>query len=812
MYTVDKYINYTLALTNSLVIKLLDIGIQINKDLYIKYGISTPSDKRMWRYFLNLAGLPHETNSEVIIHVVELNEDHVLTRELLATYIDTRIELLKFGQSYDELLVRYPDDEQFIKGALLPVDIDYAIAAKDGTLLNYDNGYVENQELGLVRGIGKYTTNYLARWHVREYTLTDELYLAGMLGTLYGSLPNYIMNHRLESIYSNEAHSFHLEHFFRSHLDIWDDLSIVNDKTKWWLYNNLRYLIKHVGKNSTLKSIIDNIFTANGVGIGRLALSTEDPEIVEDIDNVLKSIYKAGDSIVLSEGLNPQYILDDNNIQSTQTVITNQMRNLSTLETDLLKDRADTYSEVFFNEINKVDNITQQTKIFDINTVKLFSMYGVDLMQVVIENWIHQAFELEYDRNQYFIDPNTKLQYTLSPKQGVLYLLKVLLATTGEDDIELNSFHCYHLLNNGISKDVLNNALLSRTDMKETIDVIMPFIPPPTSIVSPGEFLLYMDKVVKLYRTMWLLDSNTENLSYSSDMKVVSDRINRRTVIEISEEAMFDSGADQTNGNNGWGNGDQDAPGNSGDHNNAENSADASVTINQLLENEGITLNITENYDKHNTIRELILLFTGIEIDMYEEITRYTEKFINIFNKLTSYTTQILTSSEDIKHLDSMYTNISVNNLTEGYITVAEATNYPLEQDMTWIQADGNDFLDRLDGFNSFNAVAMVNDGRNIMGLVSNYNQQKELLGYSSRPLVSVEVLRDVIPFYAPRLDADANDFNVYGNELLTYNTNDLRGVRDITPNEAVAYTEDNTTDKASGVTSEPNVTVEIGI
>lgn len=775
MYTVDKYINDTLALTNSLVIKLLDIGIQINKDMYIKYGISTPSDKRMWRYFLNLSGIPHETNEEVIIHVVELNEEHILTKELLDTNEDTRTELLKFGQSYNELLLKYPGDEQFIKGTMLPVDIDVAIAAVDGTLLNYDNGYVEHQELGIVRSIEKHTINYLARWHVREYTLTDELYLAGMLGTMYGSLPNFIMNHRLENIYSNEAHSFHLEHFFRSHLDIWDDLSVLNDKTKWWLYNNLRYLIKHVGKNSTLKSIIDNIFTANGVGIGRLALSTEDPEIIDDMTNLSKSLYKAGDSVVLSEGLNPQYILDDNNIQSTETVITNQLQNLSTIETDILKDRADDYAKIIFNEINKVDNITQQTKIFDINTVKLFSMYGVDLMQVVIENWIHQAFELEYDRNQYFIDPNTKQQYTLSPKQGMLYLLKVLQETTGEAEKEIHSFNCYNLINTGIEKYTLGNTLLSRRDMDATIDVIYPFIPPPTNIISTESFVLYMDKVVKLYRTMWLLDSNTENLSFSSDMKIISDRINRRTTIDVSKNG-------------------------------------SPVTIDELLADEGISLNITDNYNNHNTIAELIMLFTGIEIDMYEEITRYTEKFITIFNKLTSYTTQILTSSEDIKHLDSMYTNISVNNLTEGYATVAAAKNTPLEQEITWIQADANDFMDRLDGFNFFNSIYMINDSNTLRGQVSHYSQLVELLGYPSRPLVSVEVLRDIIPYYTPTLDGDANDFIVYDNELLTYNVNDLRGVDDITPNVAVAYTGDNTTDQASGETSEPNVTVEIGI
>jgi hypothetical protein len=731
----DKYINDTLALSNSLVIKLLDIGIQINKDLYVKYGISTPSDKRMWKYFLNLSGLPHETNSVVKIHVIEINEEHILTKELLETYTDTKAELLKFGQYYSELLLTYPNDEQFIKGTLLPVDIDIAIEAVDGTVLNYGSTYIEKQELSLLRGIETHTISYLARWHVREYTLTDELYLAGMLATLYASIPNYILNNRLEKVYTNEAHTFHVEHFFRSHLDIWEDLSVVNEKTIWWLYNNLRYLIKHVGKNHTLQSIVENIFSANGVGIGRLALSTEDPEIVYDLNNIGTSLYKRGETVVLSEGLNSQYILDDNSIQDTKTVITNQLANLSTLETDILKNRADTYSDIFRDDINRVDNITQQSKIFDINTIKLFSIYGIDLMQVLLENWMEQSYNGTYDRNQYFIDPSTKLQYTLTPKQGILYLLKVLLETIGEGDRPLHSFNCFYLLNNDVTRDELNTCLLSRTDMEFMIDKIMTHIPTKTNIVTPKEFTKYMDKVVTLYKSMWLLDSNTENLSHSADMRILSDRINKRIRIDISDNGT-------------------------------------PTTIDQLLANEGIVLNISENYDKHETIAELIKLFTGVEIDSYEDITKYVEKFMNIFNKLTSYTTQILTSSEDVKHLNSMYSNANVNNLSEGYITVTDARLIPLEENITWIVADANDYEDRLDVIPIFNHVVMNNIDTKIRGHMSLYAQPVDLIGYESRPLVSVEILNNTIPYYSPSVKAEGNDYNGMESDALSYGTN----------------------------------------
>jgi len=57
MYTINKFINDTLYLTNSLVIKLSDIAEAINKGIYIQTGLKPSEDKREWKAFTSIRSI-----------------------------------------------------------------------------------------------------------------------------------------------------------------------------------------------------------------------------------------------------------------------------------------------------------------------------------------------------------------------------------------------------------------------------------------------------------------------------------------------------------------------------------------------------------------------------------------------------------------------------------------------------------------------------------------------------------------------------------------------------------------------------------
>ena len=78
MYTMDRYIKETITLTKSLKIKLVDIATAINRSLEETRGIPTPVDEREWKYYMNLAGLKHSTNTDISIHSIDTNTDIII--------------------------------------------------------------------------------------------------------------------------------------------------------------------------------------------------------------------------------------------------------------------------------------------------------------------------------------------------------------------------------------------------------------------------------------------------------------------------------------------------------------------------------------------------------------------------------------------------------------------------------------------------------------------------------------------------------------------------------------------------------------
>ena len=319
MYTINKYYKDTHLLTNSLRIKFIDsayavnIGMRKNTAWVAKYGmeIVPTEDMRTWKYFLNLSGVKHFTNSDVKIKLLESNETVSLSKEILNIYTYSKDELRKNSDYLNNLLYQYPNDYSFIIGCIYPVDIDTAINAKDGTILSYDSNYIESNEYNLISELQEWIQGCYARYNISDYCLTDDLYFGSFLGFLYSKLPNKIVNIRLSKINTNEVHSFHLEHFFRSNLDLWDNVSKLNNETKFWLYRNLDYLTKHIGSEYTFTTIIDKIFEANNIGVGEYLLESKDNIVNSDINNTPREEVKPVPNINLDDGDDDDDFFDD---------------------------------------------------------------------------------------------------------------------------------------------------------------------------------------------------------------------------------------------------------------------------------------------------------------------------------------------------------------------------------------------------------------------------------------------------------------------------------------------------------------------
>lgn len=686
MYTLNKYIKDNIALANSLVIKVNDVARAMNLGVAKTYGIEIPASKYEWKYYLNLAGKKHFSNNDVQITLIETNEKVSYTKEILYQYSYTRLELMKNDKFYKELLSNYPDDILYINGCLYPVDEDTAIAAENGTVLNYNKNFVEENEYSLIKELEEYIKGYFARWHIIEYTITDELYLPGLLATLYASLPNKLQNLRLAKINTAEVHSFHLEMFFKSNLDLWEELTVVKKETLYWLYKNLKYLTKNVGKEKTFNIIIDKIFKENNVGVGEFVIRKP---IVNDDDiqqgDVGKSVYQ--DAIVITETrpLNSVYDLDSSNVNDIKSLADLEMTTDTEITGRLPLELVEHQTRKTEEALKYLNFDNQQTKVLDLNTKKLFEKNGMDVANLIIDIWGKAVSEDVYDTlidftdenitsqdndGDYktlidYVEPNSGETFSVSPKVGFLMLIKLLLRASGNEDIPITKITFTTLLNSDKTLfNSLRDNLWDDVYSKTIFDYIEANLPQDLGIIkSPEEMKSYIQDYINYYEMIWLFDSNAENFAVSENIKMLMNRATTYADFYLTDDP-------------------------NGKH------------IDEILSEHDTTYDIPYNFDIMLSISSIMEAFTGMKIDKTEQVKSNLKNFIKILNKLTSYTLHNVTGADDNKSINLKYNNLSILRTQNGLITTTNGVLTPLEPNYVKILAKGNDFLEKLTGEN----------------------------------------------------------------------------------------------------------------
>ncbi len=724
MYTINKYYKNTYLLTNSLRIKFIDaayainVGMRKNQALVDKYGIDLiPSeDMRTWKYFLNLAGIKHFTNNDVKIKLLESNETVSLSKEILDIYTYSKDELRKNTDYLNNILYQYPDDYNFIIGCIYPIDIDKAINAKDGTILSYDSNYVEANEYNLISELEEWVKGFYARYNISDYCLTDDGYFASFLGVMFSKIPNKIINIRLSKINTNEVHSFHLEHFFRSNLDLWDNVSKLNNETKFWLYKNLDYLTKHIGSEYTFTTIIDKIFNNNNIGVGEYLLESKDVVVNDNVNDVNSSYFRRDGVKFVTNKLNDSYNMDNNNNLDASTIVNLELTTVNDYDVSFPAEMVD---DIIRNESTLLTNSVinkQKTKILDINTIKLFNSNGMDDLLSIMDNWLYMASSGKYLRKIYYTDPNTKVTVEVTPLEGYYILLKYLLKLNNNADIVLTTLKWSKIINTEItSPDNLINSLYDNPYMVELANTIYDLLPNDIyNINNNEEFKNYMDIRNTLYDTIWLMDSNVNNPIVSGNIKHIVNRLFINGEVDLKVDG-------------------------------------AGITIDGLLNRLGINFNIESNYDIYSSIKELFLTFTGINISVYEELDNDTNNYIAILNKLTSYTLQIIKSVDDMSSVFAPYTSDNVFTGDTGLATVISARIIdPLERCTFITEGKGNNFIEntRVDNFRAPPIVELY-DGIGCVVTLPDVSTGDSSIMNLDNPEVTIELLTEFNPVTA---------------------------------------------------------------
>ena len=713
MTSLEQYVKQNIQFANSIVIKSIDVALAVNKGLLKSY-YKIPENKKEWKYFLNIAGEKHASNSDVQITVIEMGQKQSLTKDLLERYQYTRKELLANGTYYEELIFDYPNDIAYIHGCMYPCDIDKAINAEDGTILGYNNLYLEEQEYQLINDLEIYIKNFMKRWNVSEYSLVDELFIPGMLATLYASLPSKIMNLRLDNVLTNQAHSFHLEHFFRTHMDIWDEVAILQKSTIYWLYKNLTFMIRNIGKEQTFQTIIEKILNPNLIGLGEYILRVPNVELVNNPDK-LDPVYRTATIVGSSAKLNNYYSTDGEQIVDIATLVNREIQSLedmSIVETTVSKnsERNEAIIAQVKRDIAKTYTDRQKTKLLEITTYQLFKRNGIDLFKFIIDYLIYTYKNKTLTYLEEYIEPNNNRSYLCDPKAAILMLIKLIMKMTNSEDVKISKLYydtvlfpdktCIDEAKKSLFPDGYIDRLLP--ELKNNYPAIN------RNCYSALEFKDLMIEIASYYNYLWSLDANTESGYVSANLKMLCNLITDKGYIELTDKPDGD-------------------------------------TIDNILADNNIDYTVQDNFDFELSYKAMMLAFTGLTIDEYEEIRETSTGFKSLVEKLTSYTIQTFMADTGEDTLFVRYNNTGVMRAYTGIVTLNSGRFIPLEKNKFVINAEATIFKD--------NPITIPGSNINISASMSKENKIN-LNGY---------IDQDVDTYWiAPNIQAEIYDYNPY--------------------------------------------------
>lgn len=270
----ELYANSVMDLTRTLVVKFTPTATAINRGLEeLGYAVD-PYDRTSWKYYLNLAGEYHESNREMYVVSLDRPEEgeQLFTKDMLNNNKLTR-DLYRYGSRYyNELVRRYPSQQDLINGILNPIDITTAINAEDGDILFYDQSLVEFNEENLIPELQAWIKRLYARWFVPDYAIVENLYWPQILATIYAYMPSRIMSQRLENCKTPYAHSHHIRQYLESNGRLGEFIPYMTKEQMLWLYRNIQFLRTYAGHTSTFETLVQKILTDRGLPLSEYEL------------------------------------------------------------------------------------------------------------------------------------------------------------------------------------------------------------------------------------------------------------------------------------------------------------------------------------------------------------------------------------------------------------------------------------------------------------------------------------------------------------------------------------------------------------
>lgn len=312
------YLNSVLDLAKTIVIKSIESveGMNTGVNEAAMLGQASPVnalDPRSWKYYLNVSGQYHETDTMMTVTSMDSLTIINFTKENLKIHRATAKGYQYGTRAYLELVSRYPDQESLILGILYPCDIDTAIAADDATILSYPPQLVEANEYSLIPKLQAWISGYKERWVNKQYNINNPLYPAVYHGHMYLFLVTEILNARLEACKTNEAHSYHVRSYLASHQGLDQYLDLMTTDQALFFYRNIAYIERNTGSRANFDWLVEHIMTVRNLPLAEYDMVhdiTEMPDQIKPTITFVRRDLNSGGNVDSASVLTLSQMLD----------------------------------------------------------------------------------------------------------------------------------------------------------------------------------------------------------------------------------------------------------------------------------------------------------------------------------------------------------------------------------------------------------------------------------------------------------------------------------------------------------------------
>lgn len=400
----DRYYEDTFSLARTMVLKMEEVALRDNTVL-TKAGFLVTSDKRTWRYYMNLSGEYHPTDDVMVILSLDTGEEIVFNRENLRFHIKTFREFSKGGYYFNRLMEAYPHQPNLIRGILSPIPFSETIEAKDYKILRYNASLVKWNEDQLIPKLQTFVNGLVPQLFKNDYITTDDLFLPLMIKELYADIIKGIHAIRIDDCYTRHTHEF----FIWSHIDSFGNFSqyknsLTNEQVMW-LFRNIAWIKNNPGQQYTFIKLMGNLLTVGGIPLAKFDMVEATATQLEDLTPT--PLYrKLQMNLVEEYGRAASFIDTEQMIYKQQPMAKdNYEQSAFYLDDALSKGKYSLHSEL-------------PTKVLESSMKDYTNRHADTLMSVVYNEWVYLAGNNMYQGKIITIDPKTGKQYRLPVKDA----------------------------------------------------------------------------------------------------------------------------------------------------------------------------------------------------------------------------------------------------------------------------------------------------------------------------------------------------------------------------------------------------------